>query len=136
MKESFAMRWLRQVGAAALLVILVASAKATFINNSFGLTSPIQIDEHIQSTNQSVTDQNSDLGVTFSGAFYDLDINTRVHVVGHRIGNFISFLPVSGFPMRCNSPQNCVAFAMAPWAVMSDNQPAMSRLTCAQRRVS
>ena len=124
MKGIPARHWLALVGAAALLTE-GTPARATFVNNDFGLTSPVQVvtfDEHILAQNASVTTQYSDLGVTFAGAFYDPDVSNLVHVVGHRLGNFIPSTPVSAFSMHFNARQTRAAVAMA-------TQPGTSTFT-------
>ena len=102
-----------------LVIASVAAAScgalfATPISNSAtGLASPattITFDEHALSVGESVTNQYSDLGVTFTPNLYYSSQTGFPNIVGNTITNFHPEIPQ--FSLNFLTTQNAIAFAM------------------------
>lgn len=116
----------KKILAITALTMLSQIANATTISNSAsGLASPavtITFDEHVLATNSSVTNQYSDLGVTFSPYLYYSPQTTGFpNIVGNDVGNFSGGNPdPMQFTINFLTNQNSVAFAMvsnsSPWS--------------------
>jgi hypothetical protein len=86
------------------------------IGSATGLSSPVQtitFDEHILSMNSVVTNQYSDLGVTFSPNLYYSPQTGYPNINGNDLGNFTfnGDGPVTSFTLTFNQPITGAAFA-------------------------
>ncbi len=106
-----------------LLAMSSAQAQAEFFFNDYGLSNPLQtvtFDEHVFDPGTTITDQFSDVGVTFSGwpLTYDTrDLSYLPNFDGPTLSNFYgqgsSLSPDnSEFSIRFIQPQTAAAFAL------------------------
>jgi hypothetical protein len=94
----------------ALLGLTVTPAHAQFFQNTTGIASPAEIitfSEHVLPTNTPLTNQYSDLGVTFSGLVYNPQPFTAPNTVSPQAGDFnlTTGVTTNPFSIFFNTPQ-------------------------------
>lgn len=97
------------------LLFAASNVHATLIFNTTGLLSPestITFDEHILSTGATVTNEYSDLGITFSPNLYYSSQTGFPNITGNTVTNFGSGNQVGSFSINFLENQTESAFAM------------------------
>jgi PEP-CTERM motif len=106
---------LARLAVLAAACALSASAHAAFFNNSTGLANPDQTItfESAVLTNEQVTTQFQEFGVTFSTAFANPDSRSFPNISGNRVGNFRPSIAQGGlFTAQFSGVLSQLAFAL------------------------